>query len=115
MRVLVPESLSEEGLDKLRTEAEVDARKLSRDEQLAEIGGFDALIVRSATKVDRELLEAGAGRLKVVGRAGGGPNNIGGGGARRLGILGATPPPPNVLSPAEHPMALLRAMPRHIP
>ena len=69
MKVLVPESLSEEGLEKLRTETEVEARKLSRDELLEAIGDYDALIVRSATRVDKELLER-ATSLKVVGRAG---------------------------------------------
>lgn len=114
MRVLVSESLSEEGLEKLRTEVEVDDRALSREELLAAIGDYDALIVRSATKVDRELLEAGT-RLKVVGRAGVGLDNIDVPAATKLGILVVNAPTSNVLSAAEHTLALLLALARHIP
>jgi D-3-phosphoglycerate dehydrogenase len=114
VKALVPESLSEEGLEKLRTEAEVDARKLSREELLEVIGDYDALVVRSATKVDRELLER-AGRLKVVGRAGVGLDNIDVPTATRLGVLVVNAPTSNVLSAAEHTMALLLALARHVP
>ena len=114
MKVLVPESLSEEGLEKLRTETEVDARRLSREELLEVIGDYDALVVRSATRVDRELLER-AGRLKVVGRAGVGLDNIDVATATRLGIMVVNAPTSNVLSAAEHTMALLLALARHIP
>jgi len=113
-KVLVPESLSEEGLERLRTETEVDTRKLSREELLNEIGKYDALIVRSATKVDKELLEA-AGRVKVVGRAGVGLDNIDVDAATRRGILVVNAPTSNVLSAAEHTMALLLSLARHIP
>jgi D-3-phosphoglycerate dehydrogenase len=114
MKVLVPESLSEEGLDELRTETEVEARKLSREELLEVIGDFDALIVRSATKVDRELLER-ATSLKVVGRAGVGLDNIDVATATRLGIQVVNAPASNVLSAAEHTLALLLALARHVP
>ena len=114
MKVLVPESLSEEGLDKLRTETQVDARKLSRDELLEAIGDVDALVVRSATKVDKELLER-ATSLKVVGRAGVGLDNIDVAAATRLGILVVNAPTSNVLSAAEHTLALLLSLARHIP
>ena len=114
MKVLVPESLSEEGLDKLRTGAEVDARKLSREELLAVIGDYDALIVRSATKVDKELLERGTS-LKVVGRAGVGLDNIDVATATRLGVLVVNAPTSNVLSAAEHTLALLLSLARHVP
>ena len=114
MKALVPESLSQEGLDKLRTETEVEARKLSRDELLEAIGDFDALIVRSATRVDRELLER-ATSLKVVGRAGVGLDNIDVPTATRLGILVVNAPESNVLSAAEHTLALLLSLARHVP
>ncbi|MEA2503740.1 MAG: D-3-phosphoglycerate dehydrogenase / 2-oxoglutarate reductase [Actinomycetota bacterium] len=114
MKVLVPESLSEEGLAKLGTETDVDARKLSRDELLEAIGDFDALVVRSATRVDKELLER-ATSLKVVGRAGVGLDNIDVATATRLGILVVNAPTSNVLSAAEHTMALLLSLARHIP
>ena len=114
MRVLVSESLSEEGLEKLRLETEVDDRQLSREELLAAIGDYDALVVRSATKVDKELLERGT-RLKVVGRAGVGLDNIDVAAATRLGVLVVNAPTSNVLSAAEHTLALLLALARHIP
>ena len=114
MRVLVPESLSEEGLARLRTGAEVEARKMAREELLKVIGEYDALVVRSATQVDRELLER-ATLLKVVGRAGVGLDNIDVVTATRLGILVVNAPTSNVLSAAEHTLALLLALARHIP
>lgn len=114
MRVLVSESLSEEGLEKLRSEVEVDDRSLSREQLLEVIGDYDALVVRSATKVDKELLEKGT-RLKVVGRAGVGLDNIDVAAATRLGVLVVNAPTSNVLSAAEHTLALLLALARHIP
>jgi D-3-phosphoglycerate dehydrogenase len=114
MKVLVSESLSEEGLAKLRAETEVDDRPLGREELLKVIGEYDALVVRSATKVDKELLEHGT-RLKVVGRAGVGLDNIDVPAATKLGILVVNAPTSNVLSAAEHTVALLLALARHIP
>jgi D-3-phosphoglycerate dehydrogenase len=114
VKVLAPESLSEEGLDKLRAETEVVSRKFNRQELLEVIGDYDALIVRSATQVDKELLER-APNLKVIGRAGVGLDNIDVAAATRLGILVVNAPTSNVLSAAEHTMALLLAMARHIP
>lgn len=114
MRVLVSESLSEEGLEKLRTETEVDDRALSREELLGAIGDYDALIVRSSTKVDKELLEHGT-RLKVVGRAGVGLDNIDVAAATKRGVLVVNAPTSNVLSAAEHTVALLLALARQIP
>lgn len=113
MKVLIPESLSEEGLAQLRQEVEVDDRELSREELLAVIGDYDALIVRSATKVDKELLER-ATNLKVVGRAGVGLDNIDVPAATRLGVLVVNAPTSNVLSAAEHTLALLLSMARHV-
>lgn len=76
-KVLVPEKLSPEGLAHLRTALAVDERKgLSADEIKQLISQYDALIVRSETKVTEQLLKAGA-KLKVVARAGVGTDNIG--------------------------------------
>lgn len=76
-RVLVPEKLSPDGLSLLRRTIEVDERKgLSADEILAAISDYEALIVRSETKVTASLLQAGK-KLKVVARAGVGVDNVG--------------------------------------
>ena len=115
-KVLVSEPLSETGLAVLaRAGYPCDVKTgLSREELLAEIGGYDALVVRSATQVDRELLTAGK-KLKVVGRAGVGLDNVDVKAATELGILVVNAPSGNVVSAAEHTIALLLAMLRKIP
>ena len=115
MKVLVAEPLSEAGLDLLRRELEVDVRSgLSPEELASIIDGYDALVIRSATKVDATLLER-AENLKVVGRAGIGLDNVDVEAATRHGILVVNAPQSNVLSAAEHTMALLLAQARNIP
>ena len=75
-KVIISERIAEEGLELLRTELDVDFRDgISREDLLAIIDQYDALIVRSVTKVDEELIKR-ATRLKVVGRAGNGVDNI---------------------------------------
>ncbi len=115
-RVLVAEPLSETGLAVLAQAgflAEVRTG-LSRADLLSEVSRFDGLIVRSATKVDRELLEAGK-NLKVVGRAGVGLDNVDVKAATELGILVVNAPSGNVVSAAEHTIALLLALLRRVP
>ncbi|HEY7874355.1 MAG TPA: phosphoglycerate dehydrogenase, partial [Actinomycetota bacterium] len=115
MKVLVSEKLSAAGLERLREHVEVDVRAgLSPDELRDAIGDYDALIVRSATKVDAPLLER-AENLKVVGRAGIGLDNVDIEAATRHGVLVVNAPQSNVLSAAEHTMALLLAQARNIP
>ena len=77
MRVIVTERIAEEGIDYLRNNGfEVDVKYgISREELLGIIGAYDSIIVRSVTKVNQELIEKGS-RLKVVGRAGNGIDNI---------------------------------------
>lgn len=115
-KVLVAEPLSETGLAVLsRAGVPADVKTdLSRDALLACIGEYDALVVRSATKVDRELLTA-AKRLRVVGRAGVGLDNVDVRAATELGVLVVNAPSGNVVSAAEHAVALLLAMLRKIP
>lgn len=114
MKVLVTEPLSAAGLERLREHLEVDERLgLSHDELVDAIAGYDALIVRSATTVDAGVLERGDA-LKVVGRAGIGLDNVDVDAATRLGILVVNAPQSNVLSAAEHTMALLLAQARNI-
>jgi len=115
-RVLVAEPLSETGLAVLKSAGlEADVRTdLAREALLAAIGSYDALVVRSATKVDRELLTAGK-KLRVVGRAGVGLDNVDVKAATELGILVVNAPSGNVVSAAEHAVALLLAMLRKVP
>src|SRR5437660_10984681 len=115
MRVLVTEPLAQSGLDVLRRDFEVDERPELAGEGLAEaIGPYDGLIVRSQTKVTAEVLER-ADALKVVGRAGIGLDNVDVEAATRRGILVVNAPQSNILSAAEHTMALLLAQARNIP
>ncbi len=115
-QVLVAEPLSETGLAVLKAAGlNADVRTdLSREQLVAAIGGYDALVVRSATKVDRELLTAGK-KLRVVGRAGVGLDNVDVKAATERGILVVNAPSGNVVSAAEHAIALLLAMFRKIP
>ena len=115
-RVLVAEPLSETGLAVLATAGlAADVRTdLTREQLLAAIGNYDALVVRSATKVDRELLTAGK-KLRVVGRAGVGLDNVDVKAATERGILVVNAPSGNVVSAAEHAVALLLAMLRKVP
>ena len=115
MRVLVAEPLSNEGLELLRTEHEVDYRPdLARADFLDLLPGYDALVVRSGVKVDAEAIAAGA-RLRVVGRAGVGVDNIDVGAATAAGILVVNAPTANTIAAAELTIGLLYALARHIP
>ena len=77
--------------------------KLSKEELLQEIGNYEALIVRSATKVTKEVIEA-AGRLRIVGRAGTGLDNVDTEAATRRGIVVMNTPGGNTITTAEHTM-----------
>ncbi|CAN5720504.1 phosphoglycerate dehydrogenase [soil metagenome] len=115
MRVLVTEHLSHAGIERLREHLDVDERNGLSTEELAEaIPAYDALVIRSATAVDSRILDR-ADNLKVVGRAGIGLDNVDVAAATRSGILVVNAPQSNVLSAAEHTMALLLAQARNIP
>jgi D-3-phosphoglycerate dehydrogenase len=114
--VIVAERLAESGLDRLRS-AGFDVRDCSgvdRATLLASVSDAKALIVRSATAVDRELLTH-APDLAVVARAGVGLDNIDLAAATERGVLVANAPESNVLSAAEHTMGLILALARNIP
>ncbi len=114
-RILIAEPLAEAGVELLRAHHEVDARAATtREELLAAVTGVDALVVRSATRVDAEVLEAGR-NLKVVGRAGIGLDNVDVAAATRLGVMVVNAPQSNVISAAEHTVALILAQARNIP
>jgi D-3-phosphoglycerate dehydrogenase len=115
-RVLVSEKLADAGLRRLADEGhEVDVRLgLSPTELLEAVAGAAALIVRSATTVTSEVLEAGQD-LVVVGRAGIGLDNVDVAAATRRGVMVVNAPQSNVLSAAEHTLALLLAQARNVP
>ncbi len=112
-KVLVREEIAEAGIRLLRERGfEVD---VDGDSDLAEtIGGYDGIIVRSATKVTADLI-ARADNLKVIGRAGVGIDNVDVDAATRRGIVVANAPESTVISAAEHTIGLLVALTRNIP
>jgi D-3-phosphoglycerate dehydrogenase len=112
-RILVREPIAEAGIRLLRERGfDVD---VDGDSDLAEtIGAYDAIIVRSATKVTAELIGR-ADNLKVIGRAGVGIDNVDVEAATRRGIVVANAPESTVISAAEHTIGLLVALTRNIP
>jgi len=117
MRILVTDGLSPRGIEVLRQaeKFEVDVReRMSADALLACVGDYDALIVRSATKVTVPVLQA-AGRLKVVGRAGVGVDNVDVEAATARGVLVMNAPSGNILTTAEHTFSLLLALAKNVP
>ncbi|MGD9497628.1 MAG: phosphoglycerate dehydrogenase [Armatimonadota bacterium] len=114
-RVLVCDPISDEGVALLSEHAEVvDACGLDRAGLLAAIADADAAIVRSATALDAELIEAGR-HLRVIARAGVGVDNIDVEAATRRGIAVVNTPTGNTIAAAEHAMAMLLALARRIP
>ena len=76
-KILVTDGMAEEGIQTLSSAGhQVDVKKLSQEELIKEISQYDGLVVRSATQVTPDVLEAGAPKLQVVGRAGVGVDNI---------------------------------------
>jgi D-3-phosphoglycerate dehydrogenase / 2-oxoglutarate reductase len=115
MRVLVAEKLAPEGVAVLQEAHEVDLLLgLSRDEFLAALPEYDALLVRSGVKADAEAIAAGK-RLMVIGRAGVGVDNIDIAAATAAGITVVNAPTGNTVAAAEHTLALLFALARRIP
>jgi D-3-phosphoglycerate dehydrogenase / 2-oxoglutarate reductase len=116
VKILVSDSLSKQGIDILQKAGfTVDVKtKLSKEELLKEIPSYDGLIVRSGTKVTAEVIAA-AEKLKVVGRAGSGLDNVDAQAATRRGIVVMNTPGGNTVTTAEHTMAMMCAMTRRIP
>jgi D-3-phosphoglycerate dehydrogenase len=115
MKVLISDPMAEDGVAYLRQRAEVDVRTgMSPEELIRIIPEYDALVVRSETRVTAEVIEAGA-RLQVVGRAGVGIDNIDVAAATRRGIVVVNAPTGNNVAAAEHTIAMMLAMARQIP
>ena len=116
MRVLVADKLAEEGLELLKSSG-VDFEVkvgLKEDELAGEVGGFDALIVRSGAKVTARVLE-NSGKLRAIARAGVGVDNIDCDAATRKGILVMNTAEASTFSTAEHALALMLSLARKIP
>ncbi len=114
MRILVAEQLAPEGVEILRAAHDVDERVgLSKDEYLAILAEYDALVVRSQVQVDAEMISRGA-RLAVIGRAGVGVDNVDLDAATRAGITVVNAPTGNTIAAAEHTLGLLYALARNI-
>lgn len=114
-KVLVKEKIADKGVELLRGLFDVDVELEMDDAELAEkICDYDAIVIRSATKLDSGLIER-AERLKVIGRAGIGVDNVDVKAATKRGIIVANAPESNIIAAAEHTMALLLAQCRNIP
>jgi len=115
-RILVCDPIAEDGVQALqRFGAEVEVRTgLSAAELRAAVGGYDALIVRSETKITKDIINATA-RLQVIGRAGVGVDNIDVEAATEKGVVVVNAPTGNITSAAEHTIALMFSLSRHIP
>ena len=117
MKILVSDNLSQLSIDILKNESgiEVDVKTGMEPEELIKvIPDYEGLVVRSATKVTAEVIEA-ASKLKVVGRAGIGVDNIDLDAAGKKGIIVMNAPDGNVITTGEHAMALMMSMSRNIP
>ncbi|RJP74740.1 MAG: phosphoglycerate dehydrogenase [Candidatus Abyssobacteria bacterium SURF_17] len=117
MKILISDPLAKQGVDFIKQQGEFDVEvnaKLSPQELLKVIPDYDALIVRSETKVTAEVIEA-AMKLKVVGRAGVGLDNIDVGAATKRGVVVLNAPGGNTISTAEHTVSMMLALARNIP
>jgi len=116
MKVLVSDPITPAGIELFKEagfEVEVKTDH-TKEELLAKIKNYDALIVRSQTKVTAEIIEA-ADNLKVIGRAGVGVDNVDVPAATRKGIIVLNAPDGNTISTAEHSIAMLMSLARNIP
>jgi D-3-phosphoglycerate dehydrogenase len=114
-RVLVKEKLADSGVDLLREHFDVDLGTDWADGDLAErIGEYEGIVIRSATKLTADLIDR-ATRMKVIGRAGVGVDNVDVPAATKRGIIVANAPQSNVIAAAEHTVALMLALARNIP
>lgn len=117
MRILVLDGVSEKGIDILREPGftvDVIEEKLSEEQLVEIIPEYDAVVVRSATQITAPIINAGV-NLKVIGRAGVGVDNIDVQAATGNGIIVVNAPDGNTIAAAEHTMALMLALARHVP
>jgi D-3-phosphoglycerate dehydrogenase len=114
-RVLVAEEIADSGVAMLRERFDVDVGAGWSPEELRErIGAYDGILIRSATRLTADLIARGE-KLKVIGRAGVGVDNVDVEAATKRGIIVANAPQSNVITAAEHTLALLLALARNVP
>jgi D-3-phosphoglycerate dehydrogenase len=114
-KVLVSDPIDQAGIDILSQVAHVDVQtKLSPEELVNIVGEYDALMIRSGTKVTQEVIEAGQ-NLKIIGRAGVGVDNVDVPAATRRGIVVVNSPEGNTIAAAEHALAMMLSLSRYIP
>ncbi len=114
-KVLVKEKIADSGVELLRADLDVEMGLEMSDDQLRErIGEFDGIVIRSATKLTSDLIERGS-RLKVIGRAGTGVDNVDVEAATKRGVVVVNAPESNSVAAAEHTIALALALCRNIP
>jgi D-3-phosphoglycerate dehydrogenase len=114
-KILVAESIAEDAIEILRTAGRVDVKTgLPPEELKAILGEYDALVIRSQTKVTADLLES-PGKLRIIGRPGVGVDNIDVEAASSHGIIVVNSPLGNTVSTAEHSIAMMMSLARHIP
>ncbi len=115
VKILVSDPISDQGIEILKKEFDVDiATGLAPAELIKRIGNYEALIVRSETQVTKDVINAGK-KLKIIGRAGVGVDNIDVNAATERGIIVVNAPEGNTISAAEHTIAMMLAMSRNIP
>ncbi|MEL6221250.1 MAG: phosphoglycerate dehydrogenase [Cyanobacteria bacterium J06627_8] len=114
-KVLVSDPIDQSGIDILQQVAQVDIKtKLAEEELITLIPDYDALMIRSGTKVTQAVIDAGT-KLKIIGRAGVGVDNVDVPAATRRGILVVNSPEGNTIAAAEHAIAMMLSLSRHIP
>lgn len=118
LKILITDGLSKEGLEILRSEPEIEVEEkkgITKEDLLKIVKNYDGLIVRSATKVTKDVIEASKGRIKVIGRAGIGVDNVDVETATKNGIVVMNTPESNAITTAEHTITLLFSLARNIP
>ena len=114
-KVLVSDPIDQTGIDILSQVAQVDVRTGLPPEQLKQIiGEYDALMIRSGTTVTADIIEA-AGKLRIIGRAGVGVDNVDVPAATKRGVIVVNSPEGNTIAAAEHALALMLSLSRHVP
>ena len=118
MKILITDGLSKQGLDLLTQHPNIDVdlrKKIDKKELMKIINDYDAVVVRSATKIDKEIIESLGENFKLIGRAGIGVDNVDVQEASKKGIVVMNTPSANAITTAEHTIALLFSLARNIP